>query len=101
MKAKISIDISSKKNKEIKLLSEKIFKIFRLSGFARIDFFISEEGEIYFNEINPIPGFTSDSSLFPKMLEYIGISNQNMIDTFVILAMHANRKNKKLAKIEL
>lgn len=41
----------------IRGLAVRIFKLFECGGVARIDFMIDEaSGEVYFNEINTIPG---------------------------------------------
>ena len=39
---------------------------------ARFDYFLTESGEIYFNEVNTIPGMT-EGSLYPAMLKESGI----------------------------
>ena len=48
-----------------------VLEILEVKTLSRIDFFLSGEGEIYFNEINTFPGFT-ESSLFPKRMEALG-----------------------------
>lgn len=53
----IPADISDKLTQEIQTLSEQIFKLFRARGVARLDFLLhADTKEIYFNEINTIPG---------------------------------------------
>ncbi|MCW9707044.1 D-alanine--D-alanine ligase family protein [Fodinibius salsisoli] len=53
----IPADISDELTDKIQSLSRKIFKTFRASGVARLDFLVNAETEdIYFNEINTIPG---------------------------------------------
>lgn len=43
--------------KEIKALAVRIFQLFECGGVARIDFMIDDAtGQVYFNEINTIPG---------------------------------------------
>ena len=42
---------------------------------ARIDFLVSKSGEVYFNEINTIPGMTR-SSLYPLMCEDMGLGRE-------------------------
>ena len=44
-----------------------------IRGLARLDFFVTESGEIYFNEINTLPGMT-EASLYPKLAERLGYS---------------------------
>lgn len=57
---------------EVRDISGKIADIVGLRHFARIDFFLSFTGDIYFNEINTIPGLTA-ASLFPLMVKSAGV----------------------------
>ncbi len=71
-----------------------IFVRLKCKGMARIDFFVNEEkDEIYFNEINTLPGFTS-ISMYPKLWEASGINYALLLDELIGLAMthHACRK---------
>lgn len=53
----IPAEISDNLTENIQSLSARIFKLFRASGVARLDFLInSDNEELYFNEINTIPG---------------------------------------------
>lgn len=53
----IPADIPAHQSKEIQEMALKIFSIFEASGVARLDFLIQEDtGQIYFNEMNTIPG---------------------------------------------
>lgn len=53
----IPADISDELTKKIQLLARDIFKIFRASGVARLDFLVNADNKnVYFNEINTIPG---------------------------------------------
>ena len=61
--------------------SHRIAEALMLRHLARIDFFLSG-GTLYFNEVNTIPGFTSES-LYPKMLEVSGISPRDAILSFI------------------
>ena len=56
----------------IRDISAMIADVVGLRHFARIDFFLSHAGEVYFNEINTIPGLTS-ASLFPLMAKGAGV----------------------------
>ncbi|KHT65331.1 D-alanine--D-alanine ligase [Photobacterium gaetbulicola] len=51
--------------------ARKAFVHMKLKDLSRIDFFLSEDGEILLNEINTFPGMTP-ISMFPKMLEHHG-----------------------------
>jgi len=65
--------------KQIQKYSEKIFKILSLKDFSRIDFLYDyENNQIYFNEVNTIPGFT-DISMYPQLFNYEGISIKKLL----------------------
>lgn len=68
---------------KIKEYARKIFKGLNCNGYARVDFFYDEESEeIYINEINTIPGFTS-ISMYPKLIESIGINYTDLITILI------------------
>ncbi len=62
----------------IKQESETVFKQMNLRHLSRIDFFLTEDGEIYLNEVNTFPGMTP-ISMFPKMLENNGHKFHNFL----------------------
>ena len=64
---------------KIKLTAKKIYRALGCSGFARVDMFLSESGEIIFNEVNTIPGFT-EHSRFPSMMKAAGYSFAQVIE---------------------
>ena len=59
--------------------AKTIFRALGCSGFARVDMFLTPSGEIVFNEVNTIPGFTSHSR-YPNMMKGIGLSFSQMLD---------------------
>lgn len=69
---------------KIKRTAVTIYKALDCSGFARVDMFLTPKGEIVFNEVNTIPGFTSHSR-YPNMMKGIGLSFENIIDTLINL----------------
>ena len=48
--------------------------------------FLTSEGEIYFNEVNTIPGFTTHSR-FPQMMKGIGYDFFKLIDTIIEMGL--------------
>lgn len=68
--------------KRIQETAKKIYKILGCSGFARVDMFLKPSGEIVFNEVNTIPGFTS-LSRYPNMMKGIGLSFPELIDKLI------------------
>lgn len=65
--------------KQIQEYSIKIFKILSLKDLSRIDFLYDyENNQIYFNEVNTIPGFTS-ISMYPQLFNQESISIKELI----------------------
>lgn len=56
----------------VKQLAASAFRLLGCRDLARVDFLRREDGKIFFNEINTLPGFTADS-LFPRLFALIGI----------------------------
>lgn len=79
----IPAKISEDKVREGKSLALKVFQLLGGSGLARVDFFLDDEGTFWFNEINPMPGFTNMSG-YPKMWEYSGIEQKKLLDLLII-----------------
>lgn len=71
------VDIETEKR--IQEAAKKIYRSLGCSGIARVDMFLTLEGEIVFNEVNTIPGFTSHSR-YPNMMKGIGLSFPRMLD---------------------
>jgi D-alanine-D-alanine ligase len=53
---------------------------------SRCDFIVTPENQIYFLEINTIPGMT-DTSLIPKMVNQAGLSIKDLIKEWCLQAV--------------
>ncbi|MDR1630650.1 MAG: D-alanine--D-alanine ligase [Oscillospiraceae bacterium] len=79
--------ISPESMEAVRACSVKIFKALGCSGLSRVDFFVEKTtGEVYFNEINTLPGFTS-ISMYPKLFAELGISYPELLDRLIRLAL--------------
>lgn len=78
---KIPANISEENKEKIKEYAKIIFKKLRLTSIARIDFFLSDNN-IYFNEVNTMPGFTS-ISMYPMMLIHDGLNYSEILDILI------------------
>lgn len=76
--------IDKKTSDEAKEIAKNIYKILKCKDFARVDMFLTPKGEIYFNEINTIPGFTSHSR-YPSMMKQIGLNFEQLLDKLISL----------------
>lgn len=71
---------------KIRNLAILAFKAIDGKGLSRVDFFIDKEtSQIYINELNTMPGFTS-ISMYPKLWENSGLSYPDLIDNLIELA---------------
>ncbi|MBC8164277.1 MAG: D-alanine--D-alanine ligase [Bryobacteraceae bacterium] len=65
-------------------------------GMARVDFLLEHSsGNLYVNEVNTIPGFTS-ISMYPKMWEYSGLPYPRLLDRLIELAMERHQRRRSL-----
>lgn len=64
----------------------KIYKTLRCRGLSRVDFFLTDEGEVIFNEINTMPGFTKHS-MYPQLWRAMGVSFEALVEKMIKLAM--------------
>jgi D-alanine-D-alanine ligase len=86
----IPANLSEEKSEEIKAIAIKVYKILDCAGMARVDFLVDKDTEeLYLNEVNTIPGFTS-ISMYPKMWQAAGKSYKELIDELIELAIDRN-----------
>lgn len=76
--ARIDKDISDK----LQELAIKAYKTMGCEGLARVDFFLTKSNEIYLNEINTIPGFTS-ISMYSQLMQASGIAFTSLITKLI------------------
>jgi D-alanine-D-alanine ligase len=65
-------------------------------GMARVDCFVTGDGEVLINELNTIPGFTS-TSVYAKLFEASGIPYPELLDRLVELALERYERRSKLS----
>jgi D-alanine-D-alanine ligase len=70
----------------IQALASRIYEIIGCQGLSRIDFFLSEDGSLYLNEINTLPGFTN-ISMYPKLWKHEGMSYAEIIERLITDAL--------------
>jgi D-alanine-D-alanine ligase len=92
--------LSAAQTAEMQRLAVDCYRAVECEVMARVDFLMdAATGQIFVNEINTIPGFTS-ISMFPKMWEHGGISYAQLIDRLIGLALEraGNRKANRYQK---
>ncbi|MCI8506765.1 MAG: D-alanine--D-serine ligase VanG [Lachnospiraceae bacterium] len=82
--ARIDRDLSAR----LKETAKVIYRALGCSVFARVDMFLTPQGEIVFNEVNTIPGFT-EHSRYPGMMKAAGYSFSQVLDRIIRLAVRS------------
>jgi D-alanine-D-alanine ligase len=93
---KIPAEVPAAKVKKLRAMAVAAFKALSIRGMARVDFLASRDlREIYVNEVNTIPGFTS-ISMYPKLWEASGLPLPKLIDRLIELALEEHRERASL-----
>jgi D-alanine-D-alanine ligase len=89
-------DLNPDQITRIQELAIDCFETVGCEGMARVDFLMDgESGDLFINEINTIPGFTS-ISMYPKMWEYSGLPYSALLDRLIELALERARARRQL-----
>ncbi len=89
---KIPAELTPEKREEVRRLAVRAFQALGCCGVARIDFLIDEDdGSLYFNEINTIPG-----SLAFYLWEPVGVPYMGLLDRMIQLALKRLRAEGRL-----
>ena len=95
-KAVIPAELTERQVHEVQRQSIAAFRAVDCAGMARVDFFIARDsGDIFLNEVNTIPGFTT-ISMYPKMWEASGVSYPELIDRLIALALERHAEKQQL-----
>lgn len=79
----------------IKEMAIQAFIAVDAAGLSRVDFFYVEEtGEVFINEINTFPGFTS-TSMYPQLWSHSGVPFPELCDRLINLALERYRESNQ------
>ena len=70
----------------VRELAREAFEVLGCRHLARVDFFLDAQGQLFINEVNTLPGFTS-GSLFPRMFEASGMALAEQVRLLVAAAL--------------
>lgn len=84
----IPAELDAETAETIRHYAIKAYQLTRGWGMARVDFFV-ENGDVYLNEINSIPGFTN-SSMYSRLWKNNGLSYPELLDRLITLARETN-----------
>jgi len=78
--------LSSKVSTLLQSYSIKIHNLLNCGSYSRVDYRVNNNNEIFFLEINTLPGFTN-TSLFPKAASKIGFNYRELINLIIKLSL--------------
>jgi D-alanine-D-alanine ligase len=90
----IPAELAPETLEELQRQAVAAFRAIDGAGMARVDFFLLPSGEIYVNEINTIPGFTT-ISMYPKLWEASGVPYSELIARLIDLAIERHDQEER------
>ncbi len=90
----IPAEISDETVEQIQELAVRGYRALDCAGMGRMDFFLTDEGDIYLDEINTLPGF-APSSMYPMLWQQAGMSYGDLIARLVELGIERHQEQKR------
>ena len=79
-------------------MASDVFQMLGCESMARVDLFLDKNtNELYFNEVNTLPGFTS-ISMYPKLWEQSGLPYPELLSQLIELAMARHQRKSQLLR---
>jgi D-alanine-D-alanine ligase len=79
-------DVPADVGERLQEMAIEAFLVAGCEGLARVDFFLTPDGDVFLNEINTMPGFTP-TSMYPRMWAASGVTYPELIDELIGLAL--------------
>jgi D-alanine-D-alanine ligase len=95
-RAAIPAEVPAEIIRQVRRLAVECYRAVGCAGMGRVDFLVeAATGQVFINELNTIPGFTS-ISMFPKMWAYDGLPMPELVHRLVELALERFRERQAL-----
>lgn len=82
---KIPAELPEAVANKVKDCAVRVYQSLGCRGFARVDFFLTADNTVVFNEINTVPGFTR-GSIYSLMFEKAGVSYETVVEELIRMA---------------
>lgn len=82
---KIPAELPKETEEQLRRDAVAIYQILGCTGFSRVDFFVTEDSRVIFNEINTVPGFTR-GSIYSLMMDKAGIPYEELVQDLIEMA---------------
>lgn len=81
---------------QVQAIAVAVYMATDCAGLGRVDLMLDKDtGDLYVNEINTLPGFTS-ISMYPKLWEATGVSYSQLLDRLIEYALARNKVKMEL-----
>ena len=90
MELVVPAPITAAQRERVRRIAQEAFLRSSCSGLARVDFFVTAQGQVLLNELNTIPGFTP-TSVFARLFEASGVPYEELLDRLLALRGRAVR----------
>ena len=77
----------------VRRIAQDAFLRTECSGLARVDFFVTSQGQVLLNELNTIPGFTP-TSVFSRLWEASGVPYEELLNRLLELAVERRARER-------
>jgi D-alanine-D-alanine ligase len=79
----------------LQLLALRAFRAIDCAGMARVDMFLTEDRDVFINEVNTIPGFTA-ISMYPRLWKASGVEPTALVSELLELAIERHGARRAL-----
>ena len=94
-KLEIPASVSSELEARLQEAAIRTYRCLELRGLARIDFFVDEQEEIWLNEPNTLPGFTS-ISMYSMMFAASGVSYPELVTKLIEFGIESAKRDQRI-----
>ncbi|MBN1486848.1 MAG: D-alanine--D-alanine ligase [Anaerolineae bacterium] len=95
----IPAPLTPEMTQEVQQLAVDVYRAIDGAGMARVDFLLNgETDELYINEVNTIPGFTS-ISMYPKLWAASGVPYSKLLSWLIDLALDRYQENSRSERV--
>ena len=88
----IPADLPDELQQRIRETAVKAYKALGCKGLARVDLFLTDDGDLLLNKIGTSPGLRNNS-VYPKLMEHLGMSQSYLIDKLLEQAIENAERN--------
>jgi D-alanine--(R)-lactate ligase len=86
----VPADIPAATRDRVRETAKAVYRALGCGGLARVDMFLTAEGDVVLNEVNTLPGLTSYSR-YPRMMAAAGMPLGEVLDSIVASAIERRR----------